>query len=116
MAKKSKKKKNKKKGENGGGEEKPVIRGSVKKNITAIVLIMLAIIFFLSLFGMAGIIGEKFNKLLNVLFGYGKYVFPVVMIVLGGFYFKKNEINSIHFGNNWSDCFSLYVFGVDSYF
>lgn len=89
MAKKSTKKKKSKKKGNGSGEEKPIIRNSVKKNITAIVLIMLAIIFFLSLFGMAGIVGERFNEFLNALFGYGKYVFPIVMLILGGFYFKK---------------------------
>ncbi len=89
MVKKSKKKKNKKKNAGGGGEEKSIIRGSVKKNITAIILIMMALIFFLSLFGLAGMAGEKFNEMLNTLFGYGKYVFPFVMIILGIFYFKK---------------------------
>lgn len=90
-----KKKKNKKSQSGVSGNEKlnseKILKRDVKKHITAIVLLLFALVFSLSLFEQAGIVGKFIDKILTTLFGVGKYVLPILMISLGVMYFKKMQ-------------------------
>ncbi|MEA2007384.1 MAG: DNA translocase FtsK 4TM domain-containing protein [Patescibacteria group bacterium] len=68
-----------------------VLDNRVKKNIIAVFLIMLALVMLLSLFGLAGVVGEYIDNGLSFLFGWGRFLLPMVMIVLGALYFRKME-------------------------
>ncbi len=70
-------------------EKEAVLDGGAKKNIIAVVLIMLSLIFLLSLVNMAGVAGEYIDKGLAFSFGGGRYFLPLVMFVLGALYFRK---------------------------
>ena len=91
MAKKRKKKKQG--GVNGNKKvnSEKILKRDVKKHITAVVLLLIALVFFLSLFGQAGIVGKFIDKILTTLFGVGRYVLPVLMIPLGVMYFKRMQ-------------------------
>lgn len=80
MGRKKKKEKEKK---------ESVLDGGAKKNIIAVLLIMLSLIFLLSLFHKAGVAGDYIDKGLAFSFGTGRYFLPFVMLVLGGLYFRK---------------------------
>jgi S-DNA-T family DNA segregation ATPase FtsK/SpoIIIE len=54
-------------------------------------LFLFALIFTLSIFNQAGIIGQFIGKILMILFGLGKYVLPVLMMSLGGMYFRRMQ-------------------------
>ncbi len=66
-----------------------ILRRDVKKHITAILLFLFALIFTLSIFNQAGVVGKFLGKILTVLFGQGKYILPVLMMALGVMYFRK---------------------------
>jgi S-DNA-T family DNA segregation ATPase FtsK/SpoIIIE len=66
-----------------------IISGDIKKSIAAVVLIMVALIFVLSLIGKAGVVGQYINKFLAVSLGWGRYGLPVLMVIVGLVYFKK---------------------------
>lgn len=83
MGRKSKKEKEKEK------EKETILDGGAKKHIIAVLLIMFALIFVLSLVGKAGIVGEYTDKGLAFLFGIGRYYLPIVMFILGVLYFRK---------------------------
>ncbi|MEA1926443.1 MAG: DNA translocase FtsK 4TM domain-containing protein [Patescibacteria group bacterium] len=72
-------------------EEYPALDHGVKKSIFAVLLLMLAVIFILSLVDLAGIVGQHIDKGIAFLFGWGRFVLPLVMIVLGTLYFKKMQ-------------------------
>jgi len=90
--------KNKKKKSQGGvsGNKKvnseKILKNDVKKHITAVILLLFALVFSLSLFGQAGIVGKGVDKVLTTLFGVGKYVLPVLLVSLGVMYFKKMQV------------------------
>ena len=87
MGRKAKNKKNSNKDKN----KESTLRRDVKKHITAVVLFLFAVIFTLSIFDQAGIIGEFIGKILTTLFGIGKYVLPVLMMALGVMYFRRMQ-------------------------
>lgn len=95
MAKKKKKQKQKKQKKEKKeeiveeGQDEAMLDHGVKKSIIAVLVLMIALLFVLSLFGLAGVIGSYIDKALAFLFGWGRYVLPLVMIVLGVLYFKK---------------------------
>jgi S-DNA-T family DNA segregation ATPase FtsK/SpoIIIE len=66
-----------------------ILSGDIKKSIAAVVLIMVALIFVLSLIGKAGVIGQYIDKFLAVSLGWGRYGLPVLMVIVGLVYFKK---------------------------
>jgi S-DNA-T family DNA segregation ATPase FtsK/SpoIIIE len=90
-----KKKKDKEKNGNGngngnGGKKKSVLKSDTKRSILAIFLIALAILAVFSLFGGAGTFGTYFNKILSLAFGVGRFLLPVLMIVVGFMYFRRD--------------------------
>jgi S-DNA-T family DNA segregation ATPase FtsK/SpoIIIE len=94
MGKKAKSRKKKSKRGVSGNKKinsEKILKRDVKKHITAIILLLFALIFSLSLFGQAGIVGKFTDKILTTLFGAGKYVLPVLMVSLGVMYFKRMQ-------------------------
>lgn len=70
-------------------KKKPVIQRDLKKSILAILLIVFALIFILSLIGKAGVAGEYLDNFLALVFGWGRYLLPFLMILVGVVYFRK---------------------------
>ncbi|HUD08793.1 MAG TPA: DNA translocase FtsK 4TM domain-containing protein [Candidatus Saccharimonadales bacterium] len=92
--KKKDKEKNGKNGNGNGNGYKPKkkwgLAGDTKRSIAAVFLIALAILAVFSLFGGAGTFGTYFNKILSLAFGAGRFLLPVLMIVVGFMYFRRD--------------------------
>ncbi len=65
------------------------LRSDVKKHIVAVLLFLFALVFVLSVFNAAGVVGGFLSRFLTMLFGSGRYVLPVLMVALGVMYFRK---------------------------
>ncbi|MFA6551440.1 MAG: DNA translocase FtsK 4TM domain-containing protein [Patescibacteria group bacterium] len=61
----------------------------VKKSILIIMLVALGGVSFLSLFNLAGALGEYINSGLTIIFGWGKIIFP--LLILGFAFLLHNE-------------------------
>lgn len=70
-------------------QKQPGMRRDIKKSISAVLLIVFALIFILSLIGKAGIVGGHLDNLLALIFGWGRYLLPFLMILVGVVYFRK---------------------------
>jgi len=95
MGRKKKKDKEKNGNSNGNGngykpKKKWGLAGDTKRSIAAVFLIALAILAVFSLFGGAGTFGTYFNKILSLAFGAGRFLLPVLMIVVGFMYFRRD--------------------------
>ncbi|NTW26807.1 MAG: DNA translocase FtsK [Candidatus Moranbacteria bacterium] len=69
-------------------ESKPVIHGDAKRSVVAIFLFTLAVLFILGFLSDkkivdAGAIGALLNSVAGWLFGVGKYISPIVLIIAG---------------------------------
>ena len=69
----------------------------VAREITAVVLIALGGVLFLSVVGLGGVLGFWINYVLALAFGLGKFVFVLALILLGCFLFipKKMRVQSL---------------------
>lgn len=92
------KKENKKievKGKNTSQPEKPTKKGlmhsDVKKNITAILLVVFSLLFLLSLFQQAGVVGGYINRGLGLTLGWSRFLLPILLLVLGFVYLRKYD-------------------------
>jgi len=65
----------------------------IKKTIWALFLLTLAIISGLSLFGSAGLVGKYLNLGLIWLFGWGRYLAPVLLLAWAFFIFLKERLS-----------------------
>ena len=63
----------------------------IKKGIITIILIAIGALGFLSLFGLAGAFGKYFTIFLTVLFGWGRYIVPIIIFSLGVVLFIDGE-------------------------
>ncbi len=54
-----------------------------KRSIVAVLLFVVAIIFVLGFFDASGIAGEKLSKVSGIIFGFGKYLAPLVFVYAG---------------------------------
>jgi hypothetical protein len=83
------------KAENSTQKKKPTKKGvmhsDIGKNIVAIILIVFSLLFLLSLFGQAGVAGSYIDKILSLSFGWGRFLLPVLLLVLGFVYFRKYD-------------------------
>jgi len=61
-----------------------------KKDVIAIFLFVLALISFLSFADLSGGLGEKLSGIIKILFGWGFFLFPLILI-LGGWRIIKSE-------------------------
>ena len=71
--------------------EKGLVSSDIKKNIVAILLIIFSLLFLLSLFEQAGIVGGFINRILGLTFGWSKFLLPILMLILGFVYFRKYD-------------------------
>lgn len=73
------------------------LHGDAKRSIVAVVLFALAILFALGFFGSAGLLGEFFNDTLGKLFGWGKWIFPPVLMTAGIFLLQRRRSSLAEF-------------------
>lgn len=71
--------------------KKGVLSSDIKKNITAIFLIVFSLLFLLSLVGQAGIVGNKISEILGLIFGWSRFLLPILLLVLGIVYFRRYD-------------------------
>ena len=71
-------KRTKRKGGNSEG-----LSDGVKQSIFAVSIVVAGLLFFLSFFGLGGVVGEYSNQALTMIFGWDKWLFSVVLLVLG---------------------------------
>jgi len=76
--------------------KKPAIKKGAKKIIVAATLLVLALLMFLGFWGDGGIIGQKVDYGLSLVFGWGKFVIPFVFIYIAIFLFVKKRFTG-HF-------------------
>ncbi len=69
----------------GDGEDFVALQLSAhaKRSIVAVLLFVIAVIFVLGFFDASGIAGEKLSRLSGMIFGFGKYLAPLVFIYAG---------------------------------
>ena len=85
MAKRKNQAKGKENSANGDENEvkSSFIRGDAKRSIAAVFLFALAVLFLLGFLDMASTLGNFFNKTIGLLFGWGKWVSPLVLVIGG---------------------------------
>lgn len=59
------------------------IHGDAKRSIVAVLLFLVAILLSLGFFDVAGVLGQYLDKIIKLSFGWGKWVFPLVLIASG---------------------------------
>lgn len=69
--------------EEGKTEKKINIKGDAKRSIVAVFLFAFSLLFVLGFFDEAGILGGYLNKIVGAIFGWGKWLSPVIMIFTG---------------------------------
>ncbi len=88
-------KKIKVKGKNISQFEKPtkkeLMHSDIKKNIAAILLVVFSLLFLLSLFQQAGVIGGYINRGLGLALGWSRFLLPILLLVLGFVYFRRYD-------------------------
>lgn len=86
-------KKNKKSAEKSKESEnkKGLINSDIKKNVTAILLIVFSLLFLLSLINQAGVVGNYVNRGLGLILGWSKFLLPILLLVLGFVYFRRYD-------------------------
>jgi S-DNA-T family DNA segregation ATPase FtsK/SpoIIIE len=92
MAKKKKEDKKEYRNDRKNSKEKyfkAQLKTETKHGILAVVFFVLALLLFMSAFGLAGMAGEKIYNALFTLLGYGYVLLPVLFILLGFSFIKK---------------------------
>lgn len=71
----------------------------IKKNIWALVILALAIVSALGLFGNGGLVGDYSDQGLTWLFGWGRWLLPLLLLAWSVFIFfqEKLEIKALHY-------------------
>lgn len=54
-----------------------------KRSIAAVVCLFLAVVFVLGFFGIAGLVGKYFDFFARSVFGWGKWLFPILLLLSG---------------------------------
>ncbi|MFA6588203.1 MAG: DNA translocase FtsK 4TM domain-containing protein [Patescibacteria group bacterium] len=77
----------------GKGESKtnPRLKPETKQGVAITILIALMILSILSLLGLAGGFGKGLDKTLRWLFGWARFVFPIVLIIWSNFLYKPQK-------------------------
>lgn len=81
MAKKSKEKDNNKEEEAKKIEFDLNLKNSVKKGITIVLLFLMTILFSFGFFGIGGAFGKFLDKIGGLVFGWGKWLFPIALLL-----------------------------------
>jgi len=72
--------------ESGWGD---ALGGDVKRSIVAIFLVAFSILFFLAFFGIGGSFGLLLDSGVGALFGWGKWLFPALLLVFAAFLLRR---------------------------
>lgn len=64
-------------------EKAPVLNPETRRGIIIILLFLVAVLSILSFFNLAGSVGEFIQSILSTMFGWGHFVFPIILIVIG---------------------------------
>lgn len=72
-------------------EWEEVLGSDAKRSIVAIVLATLGILLFIAFFDAGGALGSALDSLLGKLFGWGKWLFPVLLLVSALFFLRRRE-------------------------
>lgn len=67
------------------------LKDETRYSIWGIVFFVLAVIVVLSYFNLAGVVGEVLFKILNSLFGFGYYLLPIILAVIGVSFMKSGR-------------------------
>jgi DNA segregation ATPase FtsK/SpoIIIE, S-DNA-T family len=88
-------KREKKKGKN---YKKVELKDDARYSIWGIVFIVLGILFTLSIFNIAGVIGDLIYRSFSAVFGFGYYILPILLVIVGYSFLKKErpQIARIH--------------------
>lgn len=101
MAKKNRKTNNK--------EKVVFLNPKIRKMVFGVVFLTLTLIIVLGFFNLAGMLGQGLNSLLSYVLGGGKYVLPIILLILALFSFKS-EKQDIYFPLSISSF--LLLFGI----
>ena len=73
------------------------LHGDAKRSIAAVVLFALSTLFTLGFFESAGLLGEFLNGTLGKLLGWGKWIFPPVLLTAGIFLLQRRQSSLAEF-------------------
>lgn len=80
-----------KSGKNKNGSKKVELKEETRYSIWGIVFLVLGLLVTLSIFNMAGIVGDFIFSSLSALFGLGYYLLPIILVVVGISFMKKER-------------------------
>lgn len=69
-------------------EKKSGLKSQTKHGIMAVILLVLALFFFMSAFGMTGVAGQSIYEKLYYLLGFGYILLPILLVLLGASFIK----------------------------
>ena len=95
------------------GEHMPEVESSVKRGVFIVLVFLVAILSLLSIFDLAGSFGRYFYQILKLLFGWGFWIFPVVLVTTG-YLSLKNTYHSFE-NISWVGMFLL-IIGYSGFF
>ncbi len=72
-----------------GFDWEEILHSDAKRSIAAVFLFALSILFFLGFIDAAGVLGEWFNTGLGMLLGFGKWLFPLVLLVAALMFLRR---------------------------
>ena len=72
-------------------EKAPCLNPETKGDIAALFCFALALVVFLSFLGIAGGLGESFFKIIRSLFGWGFFLAPIILILIGWTFLKTKK-------------------------
>ncbi len=78
-------------GKNKNKQTKIKLKDETRHSIWGIVLLMLGVFILLSTFKLAGVAGDYFNKFFSQLFGFGYYLLPILLVVVGISFMRKGK-------------------------
>jgi len=92
----------------------PEIDPPIKRGIFIVILFLIAIISLFSIFDLAGVLGRYIYQILNLVFGWGFWIFPLVLLVADYLYYLDND--KYYFSHsNWLGMFLL-IIGYSGFF
>lgn len=91
----------------------PEMESGTKRGVVVIVVFLLAILSLLSIFDLAGGFGRFFYGVLKLMFGWGFWIFPLVLLVAGYLSLRNTKYSFAHI--NWVGMFLL-IIGYSGFF
>ena len=76
-------------------QKTPCLNPETKGDIAALFCFALALVVFLSFLGIAGGLGESFFKIIRSLFGWGFFLAPIILILIGWTFLKTKKETEI---------------------